>query len=130
MNVGVNLTKAGLRAGSVCLTLMAFVAAASTHNNVPGKRHGTELESRRTFSSEIVRDLQSPDRARAVRTALALGQTKDNRAFVHLILRFLRRGRDAGVRPMSINRTGFRADSMFGGGSPIVAALTGGGTAA
>jgi hypothetical protein len=45
MNVEVNFTKAGLRAGSMYLTLMAFAAAANTHDNVPGKRHGIELES-------------------------------------------------------------------------------------
>src|SRR5450755_3725452 len=66
---------------------MAFVAAASTHDDVPGKRHGIELELSRTFSSEIVRDLQSPDTARAVRAALALGLTKDERAYKPLILR-------------------------------------------
>jgi hypothetical protein len=56
---------------------MAFVAAAITHDNVSGKRHDSELELSRTFSSEFVRDLQSPDRVRGVRAALALGRTKD-----------------------------------------------------
>jgi hypothetical protein len=56
--------------------LMAFVAAAITHDNVPGKRHDSELELSRTFSSGFVRDLQSPDRVRAVRAAFALGRTK------------------------------------------------------
>src|SRR5664279_527227 len=81
----------------MCLTLMAFVAAASTHDDVPGKRHSSELELSRTFSSEFVRDLQSPDRVRAVRVALALGRTKDSHAFVPLISRF-RRGTEADVR--------------------------------
>ena len=78
MNGGVECITAGLRAGSGCAPdLMAFVAAAITHDNVPGKRHDSELELSRTFSSEFVRDLQSPDRVRGVRAALALGRTKD-----------------------------------------------------
>jgi hypothetical protein len=83
MNGGVDLIKSGFRAGSPCLTLMAFVAAASTHDNVPGKRYGIELELSRTFSSEIFRDLQSPDRVRAVRAAFrARSEQKLKRAMV------------------------------------------------
>lgn len=122
MNVGVNFAKTGLRAGYFCLILTTVARAATRCDDVPGKRHGIELESSRTFSSEFVRDLQSPDRACAARAALALGRTKDKRALVPLILRF-KRDADPGVRAMAIYGVGLLTDSMHVSGSPIIAAL-------
>jgi peptidyl-prolyl cis-trans isomerase B (cyclophilin B) len=122
MNVGVNFAKIGLRAGCLCLILTTMVRAATRCDDVPGKRHGIELESSRTFSSEFVRDLQSPDSACAARAALALGRTKDKRALLPLILRF-KRAVDPGVRAMSIYGVGLLSDSVRVNSSPIIAAL-------
>jgi hypothetical protein len=44
MNGGVISSRPAGAPGYVSPALMAFVAAASTHDNVPGKRHGIELE--------------------------------------------------------------------------------------
>jgi peptidyl-prolyl cis-trans isomerase B (cyclophilin B) len=111
-----------LRAGYLFLVMTTLSAAADGDENVPGKRHGIELESSRTFSSEFLRDLQSPDIVRAARAALALGRTKDPRALRPLESRF-ERGSDPGVRAMAIYGTGLLADTLRVRSAPIVAAL-------
>jgi hypothetical protein len=61
-----------VRAPAVYFSILAAISATVVlRADAPGKRRGIELESSRTFSSEIVRDLQSPDRVRAARAARA-----------------------------------------------------------
>jgi peptidyl-prolyl cis-trans isomerase B (cyclophilin B) len=127
MNVRAYFVKTGFRVtflflAALFLALTRVVAVASTHNDIPGKRHGIELEASRTFSSQFIRDLQSPDRGRAMRAALALGRIKDKRALFPLILRF-EEGSDPGVRAMAIYGVGLLAVSMRVPVSPIIAAL-------
>jgi peptidyl-prolyl cis-trans isomerase B (cyclophilin B) len=122
MRVEVNSYTFALRVGYLISVMTTLSAAADRHEDVPGKRHGIELELSRTFSSEFVRDLQSPDRVCAVRAALALGRTKNPRALRPLILRF-ERGTDPDVRAMAIYGVGLLSDSMRVPESPIIAAL-------
>lgn len=70
-----------------------------------------QFESTRKFSIELVRDLQSHDAAFAARAALALGRTKDARAFEALAKMFVL-AHDSGVRAMSIYGMGLLAERV------------------
>ncbi|GAC1533372.1 MAG: hypothetical protein NVS2B17_00930 [Candidatus Velthaea sp.] len=87
---------------AIALWALACISAspAGALGDVSGYRRLVELESTRTFSSELVRSLQSRDDSLAARAALALGRTKDQRAALPL-LAALRSTRDASVRAMS-----------------------------
>jgi len=87
----------------------AFASAATITGDVPGYRRLVELEASRTFSSELVNDLNSRDPALASRAALAIGRTKDIRGTAPLLARY-RDSRDPGVRAMALYALGLLSD--------------------
>jgi peptidyl-prolyl cis-trans isomerase B (cyclophilin B) len=79
---------------------------------VSGYRHIVELEADRTFSHELVSDLDVADPALAARAALALGRTKDARAQAPLAARYHDHHAPTAVRALSLYGLGLLADHI------------------
>ncbi|MFN2461045.1 MAG: peptidylprolyl isomerase [Candidatus Velthaea sp.] len=94
-------------------------------SDLPGYRRLIELESARTYSAELVLDLNARDPALAARAALALGRTKDPRAAAPLVRR-LRTAADPGVRAMAVYGLGLVADRTAVDPAPVARALADG----
>jgi len=82
----------------------------SSSADVSGYRHIVELEAERTFSLELVHDLDAADPALAARAALALGRTKDVRAEAPLAARFHDRHAPSAVRALALYGLGLLTD--------------------
>ena len=78
--------------------------------DVPGYQRIVDLEASRTFSYELVRDLDGADPPLATRAALALGRTKDLRAEPALMARYHDRHAPAAVRALALYAIGLLTD--------------------
>jgi len=97
----------------ICFAIaVIFVATAPMPSSadVSGYRSIVELEANRTFSHQLVIDLDAADPALAARAALALGRTKDARAEDPLVARYHDRHAATAVRALALYGLGLLTD--------------------
>ena len=108
---------------AIAVSFLINAPLPSDATEISGYRRIVELESTRTYSPELVRDLDSFDAALAARAALALGRTKDLRAEEPLLGRFRDRRAPVAVRASALYALGLLTDRTAVDPAEIAAGL-------
>jgi len=82
--------------------MFSLVVPMPSSADVGGYQRIVELEANRTFTYELVRDLDGPDPSLAARAALALGRTNDVRAEPALMARYRDHRAPLAVRALAL----------------------------